>query len=113
MILKSGARDELVLPVTLLAALLAVTAFYAIGRADNERLKKRRMLVLGLIIISFLTGIIRVSDVNAGLNSGYMPDSSKKETTVRGIVSDIQVSDKRYLISIENPIIKLKMKNRT
>ena len=108
MILKSGARDELVLPVTLLAALLAVTAFYAIGRADNERLKKRRMLVLGLIIISFLTGIIRVSDVNAGLNSGYMPDSSKKETTVRGIVSDIQVSDKRYLISIENPIIKLK-----
>ncbi len=99
-------------PILISAAALLLTAFYAIRRAGSERLKKRRMLVLGLIIFSFLTGIIRVSDVSAGLDPGYIPDSSKKETLVRGTVSDIQLSDERYLVSIENPIIKLKNEER-
>lgn len=107
-ILKSDTGDVLALPVITAAALFAIITIYAVGHAENERLKKRRILISGLIIISFLTGIIRVSDVSAALDSGYIPEGSKKETLVYGTVSDIQLSDTRYLISIENPKIILK-----
>ena len=107
-ILKSDTGDVLALPVITAAALFAIITIYAVRRAENERLKKRRILISGLIIISFLTGIIRVSDVSAALDSGYIPEGSKKETLVYGTVSDIQLSDTRYLISIENPKIILK-----
>ena len=68
-ILKSDTGDVLVIPVITAAALFGITTIYAVRRAENERLKKRRILISGLIIISFLTGIIRVSDVSAALDS--------------------------------------------
>lgn len=107
-ILKAESGKVLFLPVALSAAALGLIAFLAIKRARSQRLRSRRLFILGLIIISFLTGIIRISDDTLNTDRGYMPDGSKKETIVRGTVSDIQLSDERYLISIKNPTVKLK-----
>ncbi|MCR4625709.1 MAG: ComEC/Rec2 family competence protein [Lachnospiraceae bacterium] len=97
---------KLLLIVLGILYVLLITA--AIYKAENDKKKNRRKLILGFILFSYLIGLIQIKDYKTDSVSGYTPDSSKKETAITGEVSDILISADKYLITITNPKVKLK-----
>ena len=113
-IMSGNLPSDAVKPILyLLGILYLIMALTAVHKAENDKLKNRRKLIMGFIFISYLIGLIRIKDYKTDSVSGYTPDSSKKETIVTGDVSAILISADKYLITVKNPKVKLKNDENT
>lgn len=92
----------------LFCGLIVLFGFAAYLKPPNEYVKTKRLVIIFLVVLSYLTGIFRYRDALISNDNVYFPDKALKETYIEGVISDVSYGKEQYILILDDPIIKLK-----
>ena len=90
------------------SGLILLFGFAAYSKPPNTRVKSKRMVIIFLVVLSYLTGIFRYRDTFILNDDVKFPDKALKETYIEGEITDISYGKEQYILILDDPIIKLK-----
>ena len=94
--------------IILFTVVFLIFVYKAYKTAAKQNLKNKRLAIIFLIVLSFLTGIFRIRDTKSLDLSSVFPDKGLKNSVVTGRISDISFGKEQYIIILDNPQIELK-----
>ena len=97
----------------LFASVPVIFSLAVLKAKENKIVKDRRLALIILIILSFLTGIFRYRDTKILNTTGTFPEKAYKDTVITAKVLDITFGKDQYLITLNNPEIKLNEASKT
>ena len=90
------------------SGLILLFGFAAYSKPPNTRVKSKRLVIIFLVVLSYLTGIFRYRDTFILNDDVKFPDKALKETYIEGEITDISYGKEQYILILDDPIIKLK-----
>ena len=91
--------------IILFTVVFLIFVYKAYKTAAKQNLKNKRLAIIFLIVLSFLTGIFRIRDTKSLDLSSVFPDKGLKNSVVTGRISDISFGKEQYIIILDNPQI--------
>ncbi len=90
------------------SGLILLFGFAAYSKPPNTRVKSKRLVIIFLVVLSYLTGIFRYRDTFILNDDVKFPDKALKESCIEGEITDISYGKEQYILILDDPIIKLK-----
>ncbi len=90
------------------SGLILLFGFAAYSKPPNTRVKSKRLVIIFLVVLSYLTGIFRYRDTFILNDDVKFPDKALKESYIEGEITDISYGKEQYILILDDPIIKLK-----
>ena len=90
------------------SGLILLFGFAAYSKPPNTRVKSKRLVIIFLVVLSYLTGIFRYRDTFILNDDVNFPDKALKETYIEGEITDISYGKEQYILILDDPIIKRK-----
>ena len=90
------------------SGLILLFGFAAYSKPPNTRVKSKRLVIIFLVVLSYLTGIFRYRDTFILNDDVKFPDKALKESYIEGEITDISYGKEQYILILDDPIIKRK-----
>ena len=94
--------------IFLFLAILLLFCYRAYITSAKPNIRNKRLAVIFLICLSFLTGVFRIRDTLDSYTDISFPDKALKETILEGEISDISYGKEQYTIILDDPQVKTK-----